>query len=139
MGQQIAASFSTSLSGAYTEVGQISLKNLKTKDLPVIREVSVSLKTTGADLTGFRLSVRPHANADWQPLFKETADFTPTPPANSLILGATGTTGDDPTSLADGESIVIFIDKLGSTEGLRFEAQTDGAATIVDVEVGSDV
>ncbi|NEZ62015.1 hypothetical protein D0962_04365 [Leptolyngbyaceae cyanobacterium CCMR0082] len=137
-GQQVASTFKKTIGDTLTEVDWVSLKNLKTTGLPTIREASVVVSSTGASLAGFRINVRAHATAGWKPLFKESSDFTD-PPTNSLVLGSIGTSGDDPTSLADGESVIVYLDKLGSTEGLMFEAQaSSGATTTVTIEVGSD-
>ena len=139
MGQQIAANFQKTATDTLTEIGQVSLKNLRVNSLPVIREVSIVVSTSGANLAGFRINVRPHATAEWKPLFSQPAQFT-NPEANSLVLGAEGSSGDDPTSLADGEFVIIYLDKLGSTEGLMIEAQAaSGGTATVSIAVGSDV
>ena len=138
-GQQIASSFRKEIGDALTEVGWVSLKNLRTTGLPAIREASVVISVTGSALAGFRINVRAHATAGWKPLFKESSDFT-NPEPNSLVLGSIGTASDDPTKLADGESVIVYLEKLGSTEGLMFEAQAATATTAtVTIEVGSDV
>lgn len=90
-------------------------------------EMTVEVTPTGADLVGFRVYVRLHADGGWgDPLYSGT-DFDST-----SIEGIEWVSAEGPHEVADGNTARFRIRNLGAIEAVRFDAiaNGDGTATL---------
>ena len=137
MGQQVAATLRATVGTGYTVIGDVSLKNGKTKS-EIVEQIKVAVRTLAGSstLNGFSISERAHENAFWVVTYDTGTQWT-APSQNANILNVKGATLDPTTLPAEG-SLVFDLDQMRATEGLRFEARVASGTAEVEIAVGSD-